>query len=88
MSRHVRRNLLAHGVIVALILIACFLDIYYIAMPAFHGFHHHANPLLDLLIFIGVGALYFGLLFKNMAKYSLIPEKDPRLNESLKLVNH
>ena len=63
-----------------------FVDLYWIIMPNVvkEGFKFN---ILDLTLFIGLGALYFGFLFKKIEKINLIPKGDPRVKESLSLVN-
>ncbi len=83
MSKHVKRVLLLNGLMCAWMLFMQVVDIIWIVLPiAFpHGFH---LPAAFIPAFLGIGGIYFGVLFSRMRRYSLIPSKDPRFPESLK----
>jgi hypothetical protein len=40
-----------------------------------------------VLCWIGIGCVLFGIFLKNLSKGSLYPVRDPRLKNSLHLVN-
>jgi hypothetical protein len=46
-----------------------------------------AVPLLDLALLVGMGGLFALTTGRMLAGKSLIPERDPRLGESLRFVN-
>ncbi len=86
MSRHARRHFKFHAFIALWLLAFQFLDFYWVIMPNASptGFH---LSIVDVTAFIGIGAVYLGVLLRNSDKVSLIPVKDPRLSESLKFHN-
>jgi hypothetical protein len=62
------------------------LDIYIIILPALHGTGVHLS-LWDFVPLIGMGATLAFVYLRIVGKTSLFPVRDPRLIESLKLVN-
>jgi hypothetical protein len=62
------------------------LDIYIIILPALHGTGVHLS-LWDFVPLIGIGATLAFVYLRIVGKTSLFPVRDPRLIESLKLVN-
>jgi len=66
----------------AWMLLMHWLDLYWLAMPELAGESAPFGP-LDVLCFFGLGGLYLAALTLRMRRHSLIPEKDPRLAESL-----
>ncbi len=86
MSRHMKRNrrTLAIG---ALILLAIhFIDLHWIVMPTLH---HHGVHLswVDFATLIGLVGLLLGVVLRNIESTPLVPERDPRLVESLHFHN-
>ncbi len=63
-------------------------DLYVIIMPMLHqtGFSIAAIP-IDLCALVGIGAPLAYLFLKALGKHNLIPIRDPRLPESLRLSN-
>jgi hypothetical protein len=61
-------------------------DLYYLAMPRLSAetIPFHA---LDLTTFLAVGGFWVGVFAMRMRQHSLIPERDPRLPESLAFEN-
>ncbi len=62
------------------------LDMYVIVMPAFHGSGVHVS-IWDFVSLIAIGATLAFLYLRVVRRPSLFPVRDPRLMESLKLVN-
>jgi hypothetical protein len=62
------------------------LDMYLIILPALHGTGLHLS-LWDFVPLIGMGATLTFIYLRIVGKTSLFPVRDPRLIESLKLVN-
>jgi uncharacterized membrane protein len=62
------------------------LDIYLIVLPALHGTGLHPS-IWDLLSLIAIGATLGFVYLQLVPRTSLFPVRDPRLIESLKLVN-
>ena len=70
----------------AWILFVHWFDIYWIAMPEWYpeGISFH---LFDITLFLLLGGIYMAALGRRMTRSSLIPEKDPRLTESMAFEN-
>ncbi len=85
-SRKVKRNNLGIFAGALWLLVINYIDIYWLIMPNFHK-EGVQFSLMDLSGVLFVGGLFFWLLIKTMEKSSLIPEKDPRLPESLHFEN-
>jgi hypothetical protein len=62
------------------------LDMYLIVLPALHGTGVHLS-VWDFIPLIGMGAALAFVYLRIVGKASLFPVRDPRLVESLKLVN-
>ena len=62
------------------------LDIYIIVLPALHGTGVHVS-IWDLISLIAIGATLGFAYLRIVARTSLFPVRDPRLIESLNLVN-
>ncbi len=65
------------------------LDLYYIVIPRPAGHDHAAAPLhvSDVALFVGLGGLFLAGLLRLLTRYPLIPERDPRLADSLAFEN-
>ncbi len=61
-------------------------DIYVIVLPAFHGSGVHPS-IWDLVSLVAIGCTLAFLFLRIVPRSSLFPVRDPRLIESLKLVN-
>lgn len=68
------------------ILLMQLLDIYLVVLPALHGTGVHLS-LWDFVALIAIGATLGFFYLRIVGKTSLFPVRDPRLVESLKLVN-
>ena len=86
MSRHAKRNLAVHCGFVIWMLIMTYVDLYWIIMPNLDKYGISFS-LLHLAPFITIGGFYVGTLFNRMKKHALVPEQDPRLEESLSFEN-
>ncbi len=75
------------------------IDMYYLVVPhyAVELAEHAGNPelagivpfhLLDLTCFLGIGGLWIGAFANRMRNRALVPEKDPRLADSLAFENY
>jgi hypothetical protein len=62
------------------------LDMYLVVLPALHGTGMHLS-VWDFVPLIGMGAALAFVYLRIVGKASLFPVRDPRLVESLKLVN-
>jgi hypothetical protein len=71
------------------ILVMHWLDLYWLAMPEYGwGVEGAAEGVvgfsfLDLTVFIGLGGLFVAGTIQWLREYSLVPERDPRIQESL-----
>ena len=72
--------------VAAWILFMQLLDIYLVVLPALHGTGVHVS-LWDFSALIAMGATLAFAFLRIVGKTSLFPVRDPRLIESLKLVN-
>jgi hypothetical protein len=72
--------------VAAWILLMQMLDIYLVVLPALHGTGVHVS-LWDFTALIAIGATLAFVYLRIVGKTSLFPVRDPRLVESLKLVN-
>jgi len=70
----------------AWILLMQMLDIYLVVLPALHGTGVHVS-LWDFAALIAIGATLAFVYLRIVGKTSLFPMRDPRLIESLKIVN-
>jgi hypothetical protein len=64
-----------------------YVDLYYIVMPHTSDGRVPAS-LLDLACFVGIGGIFVATMALRMRGTSLVPEKDPRLAESLAFENY
>jgi hypothetical protein len=72
--------------VAAWILLMQMLDIYLVVLPALHGTGVHVS-LWDFAALIAIGATLAFAYLRIVGKTSLFPVRDPRLVESLRLVN-
>lgn len=86
MSRHAKRDLRTHCIMAVWLLIMHIVDLYWIIMPnaSPNGIH---ITYLDVLLFVSMGSGYFAYFFYRLKKQSLLPVKDPRIEESLNFHN-
>jgi len=96
MSRHIkrRRATLAAGAV--LLLVAHYVDMYWLIQP-FLDYHHHAHhgvpmhgphwSLLDLTTFVGIGGVTLAVFVWALARRAVVPVGDPRIGESLAFEN-
>ncbi|MBX3727944.1 MAG: quinol:cytochrome C oxidoreductase [Candidatus Sumerlaeia bacterium] len=82
MSRHMKRRLPVLGFWSAWLLVAHWLDLYWLVMPSFspEGVPFHV---LDLACVAGVGCVMAAAVLHTMAAAPLVPLRDPHLAESL-----
>jgi len=86
MSRHIKRRvgLLVTG---ALWLLAMhYVDLYWLVMPTFYAKGAPFGP-IDVMIWLGLGLVCFGLVIRLALRSALLPVNDPRLPESLSFEN-
>lgn len=85
MSRHAKRHLGFHKFIACMILLACFLDTYFVVMPTFSKSFHLSAA--DVVSFLAIGGIFIGAFLKRLGEASLIPIKDPYISESVNFKN-
>jgi hypothetical protein len=86
MSHNIKRRpgLLSIGA--ALLLVMCYVDIYWLIQPYFY--HHGPHfGLSDIGSLLAIGGFYLFFLVHNMRQASLIPVGDPRLQDCLNYDN-
>jgi hypothetical protein len=88
MSRFPKRhpNLLVLGALWLLGMHYC--DLFWVVVPEVGAAGTFPLPFLDMAIFLGVSALYVAATVQLSKGNSLIPERDPRLGESLHFQNY
>lgn len=86
MSRNVKRHPVGLVIGAVVLLASHWLDMQFQIMP---GLHEHGMHLtwIDATSFVGIVCLFLGLGLKNIISAPLIPERDPRLAESLHFHN-
>jgi hypothetical protein len=86
LSRTPKRTPRLLGVVAVWMLLVHWVDLYWLAMP--EASPERAVPqLVDLTVFAGVAALGVAFVVLSLRKGSLVPERDPRLAESLGFEN-
>ena len=84
--RSIKKNPVQLCWVAAWILWMQMLDMYIIILPALHGTGVHLS-IWDFVAPIGIGASLAFIFLRIVGRPSLFPMRDPRLIESLKLVN-
>jgi hypothetical protein len=85
-SRHVKRRPLPLAVIGVYVALMCWVDMYWLVIPEFSPGVARFG-LLDILVYLGMAGLYSAVFTWRLGRASLIPEGDPRLQESLAFEN-
>ncbi|MDP6928920.1 MAG: hypothetical protein QF412_04380 [Planctomycetota bacterium] len=86
-SRHMKRAKVTLAIGSVYLLAMHVIDMHWIIMPNLH--HHGAHPTwLDAVSLIGLVGLFLAIFIRNLRSAPLIPERDPRLRESLRFINH
>jgi hypothetical protein len=78
LSRRVKRRPTALAVVAGGMLVARFVDMFWMVSPAFHE-GAFAIHWLDLATFLAVGGLFIGLTIRQLVGRSLVPLHDPSL---------
>lgn len=86
MSRHMKRNRITLAIASVWLLAMHWLDLQFVIMPELH---HHGIHLswLDAATMVGVLGVVLGATLRNISNSPLLPERDPRLKESLNFHN-
>jgi hypothetical protein len=85
-SRFVKRRPRLLAIAGAYMLLMCWIDIYWLVIPEFSPGVVRFGA-LDVLCFLGMAGAWLGGLALQLRRPSLIPERDPRLDESLAFHN-
>jgi hypothetical protein len=89
-SRHIKRNPNTLMFWAVWILVAQLIDMYWLVQPALahaRGVHEISLDLYDITTFVGIGGLFIAVVTWGIAKFPLVPLKDPRLAESVNFEN-
>jgi hypothetical protein len=87
-SRLLKRRKRALVIMAVWLIIAHWIDIYYLVMPEYApGGGHVPWHLLDFTCLAGVGCLFASIILHRAASRSLVPLKDPLLADSLRFEN-
>jgi hypothetical protein len=86
LSRNVKRRVHLLAPMAVWMLVAHWVDLYWLVMPEFDRTRltFHA---LDLTVLVALGGIVTGGILFGLRKNSLIPERDPRLEESVNFEN-
>ncbi|MGC6416973.1 MAG: hypothetical protein ACON3Z_07635 [Bradymonadia bacterium] len=85
LSRHMKRNRLAFGLVAAWMIFMHYLDLYYMAMPNLH--HHLHFTWLDAACFVGIGGVFLAAVMKVSGKDAIVAHRDPQLHASMNYDN-
>lgn len=85
MSRHIKRNRVTLAMGACWILFANYIDLVWYVQP--DGGSSVSLTVVDLLLWVGLTAIFVGAGAKSAVGKNLIPTKDPRLSESLAFEN-
>ncbi len=86
MSRHMKRRRFTLALGAVLLLVMHWIDLHWIIMPTLH--HGVHISWIDISSLIGALGLFVWFAMGKMQGAPLLPERDPRLAESLKFQNH
>jgi hypothetical protein len=87
MSRHVKRNRKTLAFWAFWLLAIEYVDMYWLIMPNLSPEHVPISP-VDILCWVGLAGIYFGVAAMRTKGINLVPTKDPRLADSLAFQNH
>ena len=92
MSRHIKRNRYTLALAAVFMLGMHWVDMLFLVMPNWHPAEGHHEPgyhahFLDFTCLFGIAALLAGVTLSTLRRTPLIPERDPRLAESLRFHN-
>jgi len=86
LSREAKRRKAILGFWAAWLLAAHWLDLYYLVMPSLCGGRLPLGA-IDACLLVGVGGIYAAGVFRVASACALVPQRDPRLAESLAFEN-
>jgi len=85
LSRHMKRNRLAFGLVAAWMIFMHYVDIYYMAMPNLH--HHMHFSWVDAACFVGIGGVFLAAIMRSSTKDAIVAHRDPQLVASMNYDN-
>ena len=85
-SRKIKRRPLLLAITGGYVAAMVWIDVYWLVIPEFSPGVARFG-LLDVLCFLGMNGVYSAFLLLRLRRHSVIPEKDPRLEESLAFEN-
>ena len=86
LSRHVKRSRMGLGFWAVWMLVMHSIDLWWIVMPSFDA-HHVSFGVIEAGLLVGLLAFFLGAAVYRGASYPLVPQKDPRLSESMAFEN-
>ncbi len=84
LSKHVKRHRAALFVVACWMLVMCYMDLYWVTMPAFSS-PDFVFGLPEIGCVVGCVAVMMAAALRTAARHSLMAHRDPRLHESLGL---
>jgi hypothetical protein len=85
LSRHIKRRQAILVFWAGWMLVFHWIDIYWLVMPEYDGRLHLG--IVELLCFVGIGAIYLAAVLRIALRHTLRPAADPRLVEALAFQN-
>jgi hypothetical protein len=85
LSRHMKRNRLALGIVASWMLFMHYIDLYYMIMPTLH--HHLHFTLMDLFAVLMVGGIFLVCIVRPLKKDAVVAHNDPMLVASMNYDN-
>lgn len=82
LSRDLKRNVRRLSIVAVLLLVMRWVDVYWLAAPAFSPDHPHMHW-LDLVLPVALGGVWVGLFARQLRKRPLLPAGAPGLAEAL-----
>jgi hypothetical protein len=82
LQRPLKRRLRALSALAGMLVVMSALDVYWLVVPSWSKDGPHVH-LLDILAVIGIGGLWIGTFFWQLAKWPLLPQHDPRFEGAL-----
>jgi hypothetical protein len=82
LQRGMKRRLARLSLVAGILIVLSLLDVYWLVMPAFEPNSPRVHP-SDILAVLGIGGVWVGTYFWQLAKMPLLPLHDPRFAEGL-----
>lgn len=87
MTRAAKRNLNLLGLMSIWLLIMHWIDLYWIILPT-HSHHGIHLSWMDLTLFLGIGGVFMGIIWKYFSSNPLVPVGETVLTESIQFSNN